>query len=52
MKTCKRLCDREMRDGVLQNIALHGNRHAYSPGKSTESTLHAIFSKNKEVINP
>ncbi|RVE41603.1 hypothetical protein evm_013751 [Chilo suppressalis] len=50
LKTLERLCDRELRDNQLVNVPLHPNQHAYSPGKSTESALHAVVSKIEDSL--
>ncbi|XP_047990715.1 uncharacterized protein LOC125229817 [Leguminivora glycinivorella] len=50
LKTLERLCDRYLRERVLNIVPLHPNQHAYSPGKSTESALHAVVSKIEVAI--
>lgn len=51
LKTMERLCERELRDGALKTLPLHGNQHAYSSGKSTESALHQVVGQIEEAIH-
>lgn len=50
LKTLERLCDRFIRDGALIKTPLHRNQHAYSSGKSTESTLHMVVHRVEEAL--
>lgn len=50
LNTLEWLCDRYLREWVLIHVPLHPNQHAYSPGKSTESALHAVVNKIEAAI--
>ena len=45
LKSIERLCDRHIRDTVLTTNPLHHLQHAYLPGRSTESALHAVVDR-------
>lgn len=51
LKTLERLCDRYLRDDILNKIPLHPNQHAYSSGKSTESALHTVVQTIEHEVN-
>jgi ribonuclease HI len=51
LKTMEKLIDRHIRDTVLSRAPVHQNQHAYQPGKSTETALHALVSRAERAIH-
>jgi ribonuclease HI len=51
LKTMEKLVDRHVRDTVLHRVPVHQHQHAYQPGKSTETALHALVSRAERAIN-
>jgi hypothetical protein len=50
LKMMEKLVDRHIRDGALKEYPLHRNQHAYQTGKSTETALHNVVTRIKNVI--
>ena len=51
LKTLERMVDRHIRLRLEEGRGLHANQHAYQPGKSTVSALHALVSRVERALD-